>query len=110
VRHNAPYASINPWKGLDSGLTWCWWIYDHLFYTPFDTLKPELMLASSIEQIDATNFTFKMKDSKFHNKAPINGRAAVTALDVKPASRSRASSQASPRQPSGPPSSTASLP
>jgi peptide/nickel transport system substrate-binding protein len=82
VRHNQPFASINPWKGLDSGLTWCWWIYDHLFYTPFDTLKPELMLASSIEQVDNLTFNFKLKDSKFHNKAPINGRA-VTALDVK---------------------------
>lgn len=82
VRHNAPFASINPWKGLDSGLTWCWWIYDHLFYTPFDTLQPELMLASSIEQVDDQTFTFKLKDSTFHNVAPINGRP-VTALDVK---------------------------
>jgi peptide/nickel transport system substrate-binding protein len=82
VRHNAPFASINPWKGLDSGLTWCWWLFDHLFYTPFDTLQPELMLANSIEQVDDTTFTFTLKDSKFHNVAPVNGRP-VTALDVK---------------------------
>lgn len=82
VRQTAPFASINPWKGLDSGLTWAFYIYDHLFYTPLDTLKPELFLATSIEQPEPTKIIFKLGEGKFHNKAPANGRA-VTARDVK---------------------------
>lgn len=49
LRQTAPWSSINPWKGLDSGLTWGFYVFDHLFYTPLDTLKPELFLATSLE-------------------------------------------------------------
>jgi ABC-type transport system substrate-binding protein len=81
-RQTAPYASINPYKGLDSGLLWGFTIYDHLWYTPLDTGIRENFLATSIEQQDPLHFTVKMGDSVFHNKAPINGRA-VKASDVK---------------------------
>ena len=51
-RQGAPYASINPYKGLNSGLLWGFTIFDHLFYTPLDTGVRENFLASSIEQPD----------------------------------------------------------
>jgi ABC-type transport system substrate-binding protein len=81
-RQNAIYASINPHKGLDSGLLWGFTIYDHLWYTPLDTGIRENFLATSIEQPDPLQFTVKIGPSVFHNKAPINGRD-VKASDVK---------------------------
>lgn len=82
VRQSAPMASINPYKGLDSGLLWGFTILDPLFYTPADTGVRENFLAESIEQQDGTHFTVKLKDAVFHNVAPVNGRA-VKASDVK---------------------------
>ncbi len=82
ARQSAIYASINPYKGLDSGLLWGFYIYDHLWYTPLDTGIRENFLATSIEQPDPLHFTVKIGESFFHDKAPINGRK-VTALDVK---------------------------
>ncbi|MGE3073266.1 MAG: ABC transporter substrate-binding protein [Dehalococcoidia bacterium] len=82
ARQGAIFASINPYSGLDSGLTWGFTIFDHLWYTPLDTGIRENFLASSIEQQDGTHFTVKLQDSVFHDKAPINGRA-VKASDVK---------------------------
>ena len=82
LRQSAPWSTINPWKGLDSGLTWGFTIFDHLFYTPLDTLQPELFLATSLEQPEPTRIIFKLGEGYFHDKPPINGRR-VTARDVK---------------------------
>ncbi|MCS7295304.1 MAG: ABC transporter substrate-binding protein, partial [Dehalococcoidia bacterium] len=82
LRQTAPWSSINPWKGLDSGLTWGFYVFDHLFYTPLDTLKPELFLATSLEQPEPTRIIFKLGEGYFHDKPPVNGRR-VTARDVK---------------------------
>lgn len=76
------FATINPYAGLDSGLLWGFTIFDHLWYTPLDTGIRENFLAESIEQPDGTHFTVVIGESKFHNKAPANGRA-VTAQDIK---------------------------
>ncbi|MEO8540780.1 MAG: ABC transporter substrate-binding protein [bacterium] len=81
-RQGAIFASINPYSGLDSGLTWGFTIFDHLWYTPLDTGVRENFLAASIEQQDPLHFTVKLQDSVFHDKAPANGRA-VKASDVK---------------------------
>ena len=81
-RQNAIFASINPWKGLDSGLLWAYTIYDHLFFTPLDTLKPELFLATTMETPDPTHVIFKIGESFFNDKPPVSGRK-VTARDVK---------------------------
>lgn len=81
-RQNAIFASINPYSGLDSGLTWGFTIFDHLWYTPLDTGVRENFLAASIEQQDPLHFTVKLQNSVFHDKAPANGRA-VKASDVK---------------------------
>ncbi|GBD24607.1 Heme-binding protein A [bacterium HR29] len=82
LRQTAPWSSINPWKGLDSGLTWGFYVFDHLFYTPLDTLKPELFLATSLEQPEPTRIIFKLGEGYFHDKPPVNG-CRVTARDVK---------------------------
>jgi peptide/nickel transport system substrate-binding protein len=81
-RQGGPWASINPYKGLDSGLTWGFTILDPLFYTPADTGVREMFLGASVEQQDPTHYTIKLKDANFHNVAPVNGRA-VKAADVK---------------------------
>ncbi len=81
-RQNAIWASINPYKGLDSGLTHGFLAYDLLWYTPLDTGIRENFLATSIEQADPLSFTVKIGPSTFHNKAPINGRE-VKAQDIK---------------------------
>lgn len=93
LRQATIFSSINPWKGLDSGLLWGFSIFDHLFYTPFDTLKPELFLATSIEQPEPTTIVFTLGESVFHDKEPTNGRP-VTAQDV------AASYETSRKQPS----------
>ena len=82
VRQSAIFATINPYGGLDSGLTWGFTIFDHLWYTPLDTGVRENFLATNIEQQDATHFTVTIGESFFHDKAPANGRK-VTAQDVK---------------------------
>lgn len=82
ARQNAIFASINPWKGLDSGLTWGFTVFDHLFYTPLDTLKPELFLATAYEQPEPTRIIFHLGEAVFQNKPPVNGRK-VTSGDVK---------------------------
>jgi ABC-type transport system substrate-binding protein len=81
-RQSQVFGSLNPWKGLDSGGTWLFYIYDRMIYTPFDTLKPELFLATKIEQPEPTKIIFTLGNSVFHNKPPVNGRA-VRAQDVK---------------------------
>lgn len=80
-RQNNAYASINPYKGLDSGLLWGFTIFDHLFYTPYDTGKRELFLATKIETPDNLTINATIGEATFHNKAPINGRA-VKATDI----------------------------
>ncbi len=82
VRQLAPWASINPYKGLDSGLTLGFTVFDHLWYTPLDTGVRENFLAEKIEQPDPLHINIKIGQANFHNKAPINGRA-VKAADVK---------------------------
>ncbi len=82
LRQNAPFASINPYKGLDSGLTWGFLLYDHLWYTPLDTGIRENFLAASIEQQDPLHITVKIQDALFQDKAPANGRP-IKAGDVK---------------------------
>jgi len=82
LRQNAPFASINPYKGLDSGLTWGFLLYDHLWYTPLDTGIRENFLAASIEQQDPLHITVKIQDALFQDKAPANGRP-IKASDVK---------------------------
>ncbi len=59
-------------------------VFDHLFFTPLDTQKPEPMLAYEWENPDEQGLEtiFKMQESVFHNKPPVNGRA-VLASDVK---------------------------
>lgn len=82
LRQLAPWASLNPYKGLDSGLTFGFTVFDHLWYTPLDTGIRENFLATTIEQPDPLHINVKIGPSVFHNKAPINGRA-VKASDVK---------------------------
>jgi len=81
-RQTAPYSTINPWKGLDSGLLWGFTIFDHLWATPRDTGKPEPFLADTIEHADPLKIVVTLKESYFHDMAPINGRL-VKASDVK---------------------------
>ncbi len=80
-RQSAPYASINPYKGLDSGLLWGFTIFDHLFYTPYDTGVRELFLATQIETPDELTINATVGEGFFHNKPPVNGRA-IKATDV----------------------------
>ncbi|MHB8574847.1 MAG: ABC transporter substrate-binding protein [Dehalococcoidia bacterium] len=82
LRQNAIFATINPYKGLDSGLYWGFLIFDHLWYVPTDTGVRELFLASSIEQPDPLTITCTLKQAVFHDKPPANGRK-VTAQDIK---------------------------
>ena len=82
ARQGGIWASINPYKGLDSGLTHGFLMFDHLWYTPLDTGIRENFLATSIEQQDPLHFTVKIGEAFFHNKPPVNGRK-VTAQDVK---------------------------
>jgi peptide/nickel transport system substrate-binding protein len=58
--------------------------FDHLFFTPLDTQKPEPMLAYEWENPDEQGLEtiFKMHESVFHDKPPVNGRP-VLASDVK---------------------------
>jgi ABC-type transport system substrate-binding protein len=59
-------------------------IFDHLFFTPLDTQKPLPMLAYEWENPDEQGLEtiFKMQESVFHDKPPVNGRP-VLASDVK---------------------------
>jgi ABC-type transport system substrate-binding protein len=81
-RQAAIFTTINPYKGLDSGLLWGFTIYDHLWYVPADTGNMELFLAESFEQPDPLNFSFKIKQAYFHDKPPAGGRQ-VKATDIK---------------------------
>jgi len=81
-RQTGPFASINPYKGLDSGLLWGFTIFDHLFYTPFDTGIRENFLATKIEQPDPLTINIGIGEGTFHNKPPANGRA-IKAGDIK---------------------------
>jgi peptide/nickel transport system substrate-binding protein len=58
--------------------------FDHLFYTPLDTQIPEPLLAYEWENPDEQGLEtiFKMHESVFHDKPPVNGRP-VLASDVK---------------------------
>ncbi len=69
---------------LAPNLAFGYHVFDHLFYTPLDTQKPEPMLAYEWENPDEQGLEtiFKMQESVFHDKPPVNGRA-VLASDVK---------------------------
>lgn len=74
LRHSTIYASINPYKGLDSGALWGFTIFDHLFGVPLDTLEPELMLGVNLEQPNPQTIIVTVGEAFFHDKAPADGR------------------------------------
>lgn len=77
------FASMNPYKGLDSGALWGFTVFDHLWGTPRSTGEPVLMLAKTKEQPDPTHITFTIPgDATFHDMPPVNGRV-VKASDIK---------------------------
>jgi ABC-type transport system substrate-binding protein len=79
-----PSLSLFGATALYPSLAFGWYEFDHLFYVPSDTQKPEPMLALQWEQPDPQGLTtiFKMQPSVFHDMPPVNGRA-VLARDVK---------------------------
>jgi len=79
-----PSLSLFGATALYPSLAFGWYEFDHLFYVPADTQKPEPMLAYQWEQPDPEGLTtiFKMQPSVFHDMPPVNGRA-VLASDVK---------------------------
>jgi len=83
IRQGNIFASMNPYKGLDSGALWGYTVFDHLWGTPRTTGQPVLMLAKSKEQPDPTHITFTIPgDATFHDLPPVNGRV-VKASDIK---------------------------
>jgi ABC-type transport system substrate-binding protein len=87
TRQSNAFPSLSPFgpTALASALTFAFTTYDHLWYVPIDTGRPEAMLATkdSMEAIDpdGTEFLFTLHPAVFHDKAPVNGRA-VEAQDV----------------------------
>jgi peptide/nickel transport system substrate-binding protein len=70
--------------GLVPNIAFGYHVFDHLFYSPLDTQKPEPMLAYEWENPDEQGLEtiFKIHETAFHDKPPVNGRA-VLASDVK---------------------------
>ena len=79
-----PSLSLFGATALYPSTSFGWYEFDHLFYVPRDTQKPEPMLAYQWEQPDPEGLTtiFKMQPSVFHDMPPVNGRN-VLASDVK---------------------------
>src|SRR5579883_1383326 len=81
ARQANPFATMNPYKGLDAIALFGYTVFDHLTFQRSDTGENVLMLAASLEQPDPQTFTYKLKPAMFHNKPPVNGRA-VKAADI----------------------------
>jgi peptide/nickel transport system substrate-binding protein len=82
LRHSNITPTINPYKDITMGFQWGFYVFDHLFSTPIDTGAPELLLAESIELPDDLTVNFKLKESYFHDIAPVSGRR-VLSTDIK---------------------------
>ncbi|MBN9494732.1 hypothetical protein J0H33_15520, partial [bacterium] len=83
LRQGNIFASMNPYKGLDSGALWGFTVFDHLWGTPRSTGAPQLMLAKTKEQPDPTHITFTIPgDVTFHDIPPVSGRI-LKASDIK---------------------------
>jgi peptide/nickel transport system substrate-binding protein len=85
------FSTILPTIDLFSGptalfpnLAWGTSVFDHLFWTPLDTQKPEPMLAYEWETVDEEGLEtlFRLQEAYFHDKPPVNGRQVLPS-DVK---------------------------
>ena len=84
--HGQVLRDMNLFGGaaLAPNLAFGFTIFDHLFYVPLDTQVVQLMLATTVEQVDPEGLEYRITigESFFHDVPPVNGRP-VLASDIK---------------------------